>query len=593
MADIGWRFPLVDGGNQDGFRDAGIETFRGAEGYSGLARETIQNSLDARRDEDAPVEMAFEVRDWPIEAIGGQGLADSFRACRDATEKEEDPEEWGFFDRGLRRLTGEFGETVKVLVISDRNTTGLRPANWETLLKVRGKSRKAAPGAGGSFGIGRNAAFGFSEIRTVFYWTALRERGDVPQRFQGKSILKSHDKGDGMTQGTGYWGRTEECGHVGEESIPEVVGSLREWTDQGTAVCIVGFYPDDGWQTQMLKSVVCNYFFAIAKGRLTVSIGSDPDGQPIRVERGTLTDRIHSLANDPSVGKEAQREVRKAEAYLGMTTAGLAATYTENLRGLGKCNFLIRTRNIPENIDVKRVGFIRNPGLLITDSQAGLRTPRNMDDYLGIFLCEDPQGNEFLRRIENPQHNQFEVSRIADPKGRRAAQSVMNRAYVWITNCIKDACAGETRTPGKTLDELAEYIPFAGSEPFDGRGRDERDFDGTPTIVSGQTRKSRITSESEEEDEDDDPPDRGRRPVAISDVRVLPVEDGAPNSRLICFDPSESGDVKIRVYAAGDTNNTYVGETTARAEKGVRARVPFWSDSSLDGALVIKASAEK
>lgn len=592
MSDIGWRFPSVDGGNQDGFRDAGIETYRGAAGYSGLAREIIQNSLDACLSEDSPVEMAFEVRDWPIEAIGGQELAVSFRACRDATDKEEAPEEWDFFDKGVRRLTGELGETVKVLVISDRNTTGLPDPNWKALLKERGRSKKAVPGSGGSFGIGRNAAFCFSEIRTVFYWTALRKGGSVTQRFQGKSVLKSHESKRGMTQGTGYWGRTEECHHVCEKEIPEELLPLHEWNEQGTTVCIVGFYPDDLWQTEMLKSVACNYFFAIAKGRLNVLIRPGPNEQVTTIGKENLSDRIRELASALPV----DREVQKSRTFLSMTTTDQADTtvcQTKELPVLGKCSFLIRTRNLPENTDVKRVGFIRNPGLLITDTQRTLKIPRDMNDFLGIFLCENTEGNEFLRKIENPQHDQFEINRITNQAKRSAAQSVMAGAYAWIIKCIKETCAKAPLESGAVLDELAEYIPFRASEPFDTK---EKDFDGDPIKVSERSKEVSISLDPpstppEIPDPPPDPPSPKRRLVGISDVRMLPVKDGGPNSRLICFDPSESGDVAIEVYVVGDTSDTPVGKTSATTEKGVRARIPFHSKFSLERTLAIRVWA--
>jgi hypothetical protein len=44
-----WTFARNDGGRDGGFHDAGVETFRGDfDRY--LARELIQNSLDARFD---------------------------------------------------------------------------------------------------------------------------------------------------------------------------------------------------------------------------------------------------------------------------------------------------------------------------------------------------------------------------------------------------------------------------------------------------------------------------------------------------------------------------------------------------------------
>jgi len=54
MNKIGWNFPPTGGGVETGINDAGIVTFDGAP-LSSLAREIIQNPLDARADPERPV----------------------------------------------------------------------------------------------------------------------------------------------------------------------------------------------------------------------------------------------------------------------------------------------------------------------------------------------------------------------------------------------------------------------------------------------------------------------------------------------------------------------------------------------------------
>ena len=58
--EIGWRFPPTSGGRVDGFNDPGIAHFTGSPLVS-LARETIQNSLDASLTLDTPVHVSFEL----------------------------------------------------------------------------------------------------------------------------------------------------------------------------------------------------------------------------------------------------------------------------------------------------------------------------------------------------------------------------------------------------------------------------------------------------------------------------------------------------------------------------------------------------
>src|SRR5438874_4991958 len=60
MPNLSWTFAKNEGGRDSGLHDAGVETFKGNfDRY--LAREMIQNSLDARHDPNKPVFVKFEL----------------------------------------------------------------------------------------------------------------------------------------------------------------------------------------------------------------------------------------------------------------------------------------------------------------------------------------------------------------------------------------------------------------------------------------------------------------------------------------------------------------------------------------------------
>jgi hypothetical protein len=60
MSDIGLEFLPNPGGDAEGLSDAGIEWFRDKP-FAAVARETGQNSRDARLDPAAPVRVTFDV----------------------------------------------------------------------------------------------------------------------------------------------------------------------------------------------------------------------------------------------------------------------------------------------------------------------------------------------------------------------------------------------------------------------------------------------------------------------------------------------------------------------------------------------------
>ena len=217
---IGWRFPPTNGGRIDGFNDPGIAHFSG-QPLSSLARETIQNSLDARLDQNHPVHVSFELIDVNPDDVGRDELSKAIAQCVDSTSDG---------DRrvvtALRKASDTIrSDSIPCLQISDRNTSGLRGQQWGALVKMQGASYKAdIEGAGGSFGIGKYAPFAVSTLRTVFYWTCYQEEESdrVTEKFQGKSVLMSHTHNQEETQGTGFFGHRKDCRELLAPDIPHV-----------------------------------------------------------------------------------------------------------------------------------------------------------------------------------------------------------------------------------------------------------------------------------------------------------------------------------------------------------------------------------
>src|ERR1700722_3603753 len=115
-----WTFADNNGGRDSGFHDAGVETFKGNfDRY--LARELIQNSLDARRDKTKPVRVTFDLfeidrTDLPdIERLTATFVRCAEYWIHDAKAKK-------FFEIAERLARAK---KIAALRISDFNTTGV------------------------------------------------------------------------------------------------------------------------------------------------------------------------------------------------------------------------------------------------------------------------------------------------------------------------------------------------------------------------------------------------------------------------------------------------------------------------------------
>lgn len=209
-ADLGWEFPVDSGDQWQGFNDPGIEHFRGSP-FSNLAREIIQNSLDAAIG-NAPVSVSFSLQEVPTQQIPGiDELKDAVKRCLEAPGNDGKRAQQFFFTAAKALL----GRAVPVLSIVEKNTTGIRgpyktDSPYFAYMKASGQSRKEVRSGSvglGSYGIGKLAPFAVSDIRTIFVSTIFKVGGSFKQYTQGKALLTSHLDHNGRTrQSIGYWG---------------------------------------------------------------------------------------------------------------------------------------------------------------------------------------------------------------------------------------------------------------------------------------------------------------------------------------------------------------------------------------------------
>lgn len=104
MGDVGWDWPLNQGGSIEGFNAQGIDFFKGNP-MSSLTRESIQNSLDARdpaMDSATPVKVTFEVFELPVEQVPGkETLLEHLVLSKKAVENDS---EINFFAESIELL---------------------------------------------------------------------------------------------------------------------------------------------------------------------------------------------------------------------------------------------------------------------------------------------------------------------------------------------------------------------------------------------------------------------------------------------------------------------------------------------------------
>jgi hypothetical protein len=452
-----WEFP-VDGGDQwRGFNDAGIEHFRGSP-FASLAREILQNSLDAAA--GRPVTVSFKYRDVAIQDIPNiEQLRASFKQCLSMANAEGKKAK-DFFLAAEKLLKSK---TVPVLSIIEHNTTGMRgPCRNGTpyfaYVKASGQSKKdddSETGLG-SYGIGKFAPFAVSELRTIFVSTVFREGTAYKQYTQGKALLMSHKDEAKMTrQNVGYWGVKENCMPV-EGVNPKLPGWLqrtRKETDLenslGTTLNILGFHTGTEWKSLLIASVLENFFGAIWKGRLIVEVEATALSKETMSE---LFDKKH--IRDALEGSKGQPEgFDNAKSYF-RTLAATEDVFIEDQenRELGNCEMrIVLGDELP-----KRVAILRN-GMLITDQMDKLKRFGDFKEFAAVIECHSRKGNELLRDMEPPRHNDFDPDRLSledKPRGQRAIIELGKWAREMLKRHARDPVSDVS-----DVKELADYFP--------------------------------------------------------------------------------------------------------------------------------------
>lgn len=137
--EIGWHFPPTGGGRVDRFNDPGIAHFDGNPLVS-LARETIQNSLDAKAG-PGPVVVSFEIEEiHRRDALGREELAAAVTACLEELDDDGD-------DDKARAMLGRASDLLRrdrlpYLRVSDRKYNWLAPPTLGGAGQVAGRERQ-------------------------------------------------------------------------------------------------------------------------------------------------------------------------------------------------------------------------------------------------------------------------------------------------------------------------------------------------------------------------------------------------------------------------------------------------------------------
>ena len=547
-----WYF-CNEGGIDIGPNDPIHETFKGNPYYS-IVRESIQNSLDAVNNESEPVLVTFTT--FEISRIDFPNLFEIERHIEQCKKYYHDNYNADrLFNEMLYYLNGDIEGKKRVklncLKVADYNTIGMKYDDSDTrspfyaFLRAAGVTVKSSQGAGGSFGFGKGAYFALSPLKTLFV-SSMDTKGNV--YFEGATRLTTH-KSESDEKLTAYGFYDSGNGEPVQENdfIPEIL----KRTQIGTDVNIIGLWDEPRRKTIMVKSVLNNFWLAIYHNKLNVQID---DILMTRENLEQIIDAYFPEENESGTPTEIElwnpKSYFKAVKYANSTPQ--FKVFESELETLGKTKFYVYLEKGLPN----RTAYFRKPKMVVFK-----RTSHKIKGYSAVLICENDKGNEMLRLMENPAHNEWRKENYPFDNGNIA--TIARKAENELSKFVNDSLESLSKT--KTGKKLA----FLGLEEYLSIPEDllekEEEFDYEGNIVNSV---SGSNYNEPAENETGSQTTANVEPVKIKATAVLKQE--VPE--ITDIEPTEDGSEKITIggeneSSGGNDNPTDSGDNANTGER--------------------------
>lgn len=421
MSDKKWRFPASNHGERKGISSGDTEAFKKSP-FQAFAREVLQNSIDARASDEEPTVVEF--KEFSINTSDLPGvveLKDAIRRCCEFWAHKKD------YVNEYKAMLGVLNsDTIRCLRISDYNTTGLVGVNsteqannkFLALTKGTGVSEKSGSMAGGSKGVGKNAAFLMSSLRTVFYSTnANQDVDEEPGTFLGSigvaELVSGYvddiesDNRD-YTQGTGYYSNDNLNNPSNNVLVLDSSQPDRSILS-GTDIYVIGFTGSDEWENEVINSILDSFMSTIVRGELEVNFNGK------RISKDTVADIVY---DDSIIFKNQKANI--VSQYRLLTDGDNVSVYDIDTE-YGSCQlFILPYKKEEDALATHKCSMIRHPLMKIKDEPLG-------SSFRVSAMCIIGEGTlgKALRDIENPQHVDWEPKRIKDKTTRKEIESIL------------------------------------------------------------------------------------------------------------------------------------------------------------------------
>ena len=447
-------------GNQG--NTCGTETFRN-DLMKSLTKEELQNSSDGKDpDTVGPVIVEFSVFDFPLCDLPDLDTLKSVMANNASywnAYLQNDKRRVKFLQSCGMLLRGQY---IRCLRVSDHNTVGLLGSTqpdistpWNNLVRNNEVSDKLGS-AGGSFGIGKSAAYANSELRCVGYNTCDKD-GNVA--FQIVLQMPSYKHNGCNYAGLGFYvpvGADETKILPIPENVSLDPNYQREMSDFGMDKYIIGFKHDVPLSVvcdYIITSSIDNFLVAFLEGKLEVRYDNIVINQDTV---GDLVDKYSDMSRQIHLEQETieQYEVRQnADKHLTVSIME------------------------PDDVEIwfkldpnysRKAGIVRGNGMKVLDKG---HIVGNIG-FAAVVMLRGDTINRYFKQLENPEHNRWSLDRADDPREAKAYMDQMIAPLKREVRLLHDSNVADF----VDADGMSEFLPYdyAYNEKYKMEGLSER-----------------------------------------------------------------------------------------------------------------------
>jgi len=417
----------------DGLNNAAINTFN-SNVISSFVRENFQNSNDARqKDKKGNRKKLFIEIDYKtISSDLFPNYKEFISTLENIANDSNNSQHNLFFKQALGAINDR--KQIGVLVYQDFNTTGLSGedddanSSFNACVLSEGQSIKKDSDSGGSYGIGKNSIFGISKTRTVIY-SSFNTSDEII--FQGLSKLASYKSSEGTHESRIYYGIGKQLSSIRNKHLSFLDSDLKSfYVRNEPGLSQFAFCPNisSTWKDEFIMSILKNYWPLIYNDELEVTVKEQGNNvQKVTSETldGLMTQYYSPDSYDPDDSEP------KGNPFDYYTCYKNCVSKEAKIHMLGTIKFYYSELSHKKT---NRILYIRNGMVICAEEVWGF----GAIGYCGIVECTNVEGNTFLKMMEPPEHNRFDVSRLNE-KSEKYKAADGEKAFKEIKKLIRES----------------------------------------------------------------------------------------------------------------------------------------------------------